>query len=58
MYRQPLADFRMHSGQNVRKNFAKLLGTGCIEPSNSPYTSGLVLVRKKDGGLWLCVGAE
>ena len=29
----------------------QLLGSGCIEPSTSPYTSGLVLVRKKDGGL-------
>jgi len=33
----------------------KLLDTGCIEPSSSPYASGLVLVRKKDGGLRVCV---
>ena len=24
---------------------------GCVEPSSSPYTSSLVLVRKKEGGL-------
>ena len=28
---------------------------GCIEPSDSPYASGLVLVRKKDGSLRVCV---
>ena len=34
---------------------SKLLATGCIEPSHSPYASGLVLVRKKDGSLRVCV---
>jgi len=29
----------------------KLTELGCIEPSNSPYASALVLVRKKEGGL-------
>ena len=33
----------------------QLLESGCIEPSISPYTSGLVLVRKKDDGLRICV---
>ena len=32
-----------------------VLDTGCVEPSSSPYSSGLVLVRKKDGGLRVCV---
>ena len=32
-----------------------LLNTGCIEPSTSPYSSGLVLVRKKDGSLRVCI---
>ena len=32
-----------------------LLNTGCIEPSTSPYSSGLVLVQKKDGSLRVCV---
>ena len=33
----------------------KLLYTECIEASNSPYASGLFLVRKKDGGLTVCI---
>lgn len=33
----------------------KLLDTGCIEQSTSPYASGLVLVWKKDGSLRVCV---
>ena len=33
----------------------KLMDLGCIEPSNSPYASPLVLVRKKEGGLRVCV---
>ena len=33
----------------------QLLHVGCIERSCSPYASGLVLVRKKDGGLRVCV---
>ena len=33
----------------------KLTGTGCIEPSSSSFALGLVLVRKKDSGLRLCV---
>ena len=33
----------------------KLEATGCIEASTSPFASGLVLIRKKDGGLRVCV---
>ena len=33
----------------------RLTSVGCIEPSDSPYASGLVLVRKKDGSLRVCV---
>ena len=39
----------------LEKELSKLLESGCIEPSTSPYSSGLVLVRKKDGGLRVCV---
>ena len=39
----------------LEAEIGKLLDTGCIETSNSPHASGLVLVRKKDGGLRICV---
>ena len=39
----------------MESELGKLLDTGCIEPSSSLYSSGLVLVRKKDGGLRVCV---
>ena len=39
----------------LEEELERLLSAGCIEPSTSPYSSGLVLVRKKDGGLRVCV---
>ena len=39
----------------MESELGKLLDTGCVEPSNIPYSSGLVLVCKKDGGLRVCV---
>ena len=39
----------------LEAELTKLLNTGCIEASSSAYASGLVLVRKKDGGLRVCV---
>ena len=39
----------------LEEELERLLSAGCIEPSTSPYSSRLVLVRKKDGGLRVCV---
>lgn len=39
----------------LERELVRLTSIGCIEPSDSPYSSGLVLVRKKDGGLRVCV---
>ena len=39
----------------LEQELRNLLHTGCIEPSSSPYTSALVLVRKKNGALHVCV---
>ena len=33
----------------------KLEATRCIEAPTSPYTSGLVLITKKDGSLRVCL---
>ena len=39
----------------LENELQKLLNTGCIEPSSSLFASRLVLVRKKDSGLRVCV---
>ena len=39
----------------LEEEINKLMDIGCIEPSTSPYASPLVLVRKKNGGLRVCV---
>jgi len=39
----------------LEQELPSLLNTGCIKPSSSPYTSALVLVRKKNGALRVCV---
>ena len=41
--------------KELEKELDNLLEAGCIEPSKSPYSSALVLVRKKGGGLRVCV---
>jgi len=41
--------------QELEEEMRKLTGLGCIEPSNSPYASALVLVRKKSCRLCVCV---
>ena len=39
----------------LEKELENLQRTGCIEKSNSAYASALVLVRKKGGGLRVCI---
>ena len=41
--------------KELEKKLDNLLEAGCIEPSKSPYSSALVLVWKKRGGLRVCV---
>ena len=41
--------------QVVREEVRKMLETGAIRPSSSPWASPIVLVRKKDGSLRFCV---
>ena len=43
------------SFDEVRKHIAELLSAGVIQESKSPFSSNMVLVRKKDGSLRLCV---
>ena len=39
----------------IRAEVEKLLQSGCIRPSKSPYASPVLLIRKPDGSLRFCV---
>lgn len=39
----------------VKSHLRQLMSNGIIRPSHSPYASNVVLVKKKDGSLRLCV---
>ena len=40
----------------VKAHIQEMLNLGAIRPSNSPWASAIVLVRKKDGRLRFCIG--
>ena len=37
------------------EHIQEMLDRGAIRPSQSPWCNAVVLVRKKDGGLWFCI---
>ena len=39
----------------VREHLKEMLDSGAICPSQSPWCNAMVLVWKKDGGLWFCI---
>ena len=39
----------------IEKTIKELLKMGHIRPSSSPFASFVVLVKKKDGTLWMCI---
>ena len=41
--------------EEVRAHVKEMLDAGVIQPSNSPWSNAVVLVRKKDGSLRFCV---
>ena len=45
----------MHQRKEVRDHIHKLLEEGLISPSNSPWAAPIVVVRKPDGSIRLCV---
>ena len=44
-----------HMYEEVQKHLNEMIEVGAICKSNSPWTSAVVLVRKKDGSLWFCI---
>ena len=41
--------------EEVREHIQEMLDGGAIRPSQSVWCNAVVLVRKKDGGLWFCI---
>ena len=41
--------------EEIRSQIDQLLSLGIIQPSDSPWSSAVVTVRKKDGGVRMCV---
>ena len=44
-----------HQYEEVKKHLKEMLEIGAIRKSNNPWASAVVLVRKKDGSLILCI---
>ena len=41
--------------EEVQNHLREILESGAIQPSQSAWCNVMVLVRKKDGGLWFCI---
>ena len=53
--KQPARRIPMHMRSTVDEEVKKMLKKGVIESSSSPWSSPVVLVRKKDGSIRFCV---
>lgn len=47
-------DTHFHKGE-IEKMIKDMLTANIIQPTNSPYSSPIILVKKKDVSWWLCV---
>ena len=54
-YREPYGRLPPSRFDEVREYLREMLEIGAIRESSSPYSSNLVLVRKSDGSLPLCI---
>ena len=52
---QPVRRIPFAVRQEVARQLQQMQEDGIIQPSNSPWASSIVLVKKKDGGLRICV---
>ena len=44
-----------HQYEEVKKHLQEIFEIGAIHKSASPWASPIILVCKKDGGLWFCI---
>ncbi|GFT77947.1 hypothetical protein TNCV_3178461 [Trichonephila clavipes] len=48
-------EFSLTERRIIHEEFQKMLDEGIVQPSESPWSSPIVLVRKKDGSWRFCV---
>ena len=53
--KQPARRLPFHKQEEATQEINNMLSAGVIEPSCSPWSSPIVLVRKKDGSLRFCI---
>ena len=41
--------------EEIEKTIKELLAMGHIRPSKSPFSSSMVLMKKKDGAIMMCI---
>ena len=54
-FKEPVRRISPALFDEVREHIAEMLEAGAIKPSQSPYSSNVVVVRKKDGTIRLCI---
>jgi hypothetical protein len=54
-FKQPYRRIPPGMYEEVRQHIREMLDAGVIRESESPYSSNIVLVRKKDGSLRFCI---